>query len=345
MNLRELAQLVQLSPSAVSLALRGSLKISAATKKRVRNLARKVGYRPDPRLSTIMSYLRKPATVRQAACLGVISFYEALRPWESSIHLARVHNGMMRRANELGYRLEPLYLRAPGMNVRRFRSILEARGIEGLLCLGAPDFYQDFPAKLDVSAIVTQGLSVRTPLHRVTSHTFNDTVAALDRLHQFGYLRPGLVLGQHEDLRCAHLHSAAYLGWCEHRLGLGRTPPICRLKKVEPEPLLLWLKQHRPDALVFVHNHDVLDEFRDMLRKNLVRVSQDVGVVVISPFLENSGFDGLQENQRLIGARMVELLTARIAIRDFGIPTHPHIEMVESYWIKGNSLRRLGSQR
>jgi hypothetical protein len=34
----------------------------------------------------------------------------------------------------------------------------------------------------------------------------------------------------------------------------------------------------------------------------------------------------------------VELLAARIANRDFGIPTNPRTEMVESEWIAGESL-------
>lgn len=140
--------------------------------------------------------------------------YDELRPSEGSVHLGRIYQSMNYRATELGYRLEPLWLRAPGMNYRRFRSVLDARGIEGLLCFGSPEFDQDFPAELNQCAVVTQGLSIRTPMHRVISHAFNDTVAAFSRLYQLGYRRPGLVLGQYEELRCAHAHSAAYLGWC-----------------------------------------------------------------------------------------------------------------------------------
>jgi LacI family transcriptional regulator len=54
--------------------------------------------------------------------------------------------------------------------------------------------------------------------------------------------------------------------------------------------------------------------------------------------IEGSGFAGLQQNQHLIGAWAVELLAARIANRDLGIPAIPRIEMVESQWIDGPSL-------
>ena len=340
MNLRRLALLAKLSPSAVSLALRDSPKISVATKKRVHELANRFGYKADALVVEMMRHLRKPPSVRQTACFGVISFYDDLRPWEHSLHLTRIYDGMKMRAGQLGYRLEPLWLRAPRMTHQRFKGILEARSIEGLLCFGSPDLDQEFPVDFNRCAIVTLGLSIRTPLHRVISHAYNDTAEALNRLYRLGYRRPGLVLGQYEEIRSAHAHSAAYLGWCEHRLSLNKTLPILRLDQVEPRPLLSWLERHRPDAIVFVHLHNVLNELRAVLRKNGVRVPKDLGVLVISPVLDNTVFSGLQENQVLMGTWAVELLASRIANRDFGVPEHPRIEMIESLWVDNRSLRQ-----
>lgn len=339
MNLRHLAGLAKLSTAAVSLALNDSPKISRATKARVRRLARRVGYRADARVVALMRHLRKPRDLRQSACFAVVSFYDSLRPWEQSLHLTRVYQGMARRAEELGYRLEPLWLKEPGMSLRRLRAILEARGIEGLLCFGSPDLRQEFPAEFDRCAVVTQGLSIQTPLHRIINHAYHDTVEALNQLHRRGYRRPGLVLGQYEDLRGAHAHSAAYLGWCEFTLGRGRDVPILRLDEVESSPLSKWQRRHRPDAIVAVHVPSALPELSAVLRRTGIRVPGDLGVAVISPVIEGSGFSGMQENQLVMGERAVELLVARIANRDFGIPVSPRIEMVEGRWIKGGSLR------
>lgn len=339
MNVRHIAKLAGLSPSAVSLALRDSPKISAATKKKVRSLADKAGYKPDAKVVAMMTHLRKPRAIRQQACFGVISFYDTLRPWERSQHLTRIHQGMLRRADELGYRLEPLWLRASGMTYRRFSDILDTRGIDGLLCFGSPDFNQEFPAELGDRAIVTVGLSIRTPLHRVTSHFYNDTVNALSRVHALGYKRPGLVLGQHEDMRSANAHAAAYLGWCEHVLGPKSALPVLRLREVEEPAVTGWLVEQRPDVVVFVHLPDTIARFRAILTRLQIDIPRRLGVVVLSHQVEGSGFAGLQQNQKLMGAWAVELLAARIANRDFGIPTNPRTEMVESEWIKGQSLR------
>jgi len=342
MNLRHLARLAGLSPSAVSLALRDSPKISAATKRRVRRLAERSGYQADPAIVAMMSHLRKPRALRQRACFGVISFYDDPLPWEQSRHLARIYDGMHRRAGELGYRLEPLWLRAPGMTYRRFRGILDARGIEGLLCFGSPDLEQEFPPELDHYAVVTVGLSIRTPLHRVTSHFFRDTMQVLDRVHALGYRRPGLVLGRYEHERSGHAHVGAYLAWCEHRLGPGRALPVHLLDRVEAPPLLDWLRRHHPDVIIFVHLYDVLESLRTVLRENGLRVPARLGVAVLSQLLEGTGFSGLHQNQPLMGAWAVEMLVARILNRDLGIPTTPRLEMVEGEWVEGRSLRPQG---
>lgn len=338
MNVRHIAKLAGVSPSAVSLALRDSPRISPKTKALVLKLAKETGYAPDARIVHLMRHLRKPRAVREQACFGVISFYDSLRPWEKSRHRAKIYDGMQQRAGELGYRLEPFWLRAPGMSYRRFGDILATRGIDGLLCFGSPDFEETFPSELGAYAVVTVGLSIHTPLHRVTSHFYNDTVNALNRVHALGYKRPGLVLGTHEDTRSAYAHSAAYLGWCEHTLGAEAGLPVLRLREVEEPALTGWLGEHRPDVVVFVHLPDMIARFRAVLRRHQITVPKRLGVVVLSHQVEGSGFAGLQQNQKLMGAWAVELLAARIANRDYGIPVNPRTEMVESEWIKGESL-------
>ncbi|HUG11818.1 MAG TPA: LacI family DNA-binding transcriptional regulator [Opitutaceae bacterium] len=338
MNVRQIAKLAGVSPSAVSLALRDSPRISAKTKARIAKLAKDAGYAPDARISEFMRQLRKPPTVRLQASFGVVSFYDTLRPWENSRHLARIFEGMTRRAAELGYRLEPLWLRAPGMNYRRFSSIIETRGIDGLLSFGSPDFEEEFPAELGANAVVTLGLSIRTPLHRVTSHFYNDTMHALQRVHRLGYRRPGLVLGTHEETRSAYAHSAAYLGWCERVVGSGSALPVLRINDVERGELLNWISANKPDAIVFVHLPEQVASLRSILADAGLRVPRDLGVAVLSHIVEGTGFSGMQQNQLLMGAWAVELLAARIANNDRGIPASPRIEMVESEWVEGKSL-------
>jgi len=339
MGLREIARRLGLSRSTVSLALQGSPRTAEATRRRVQAAAMKLGYRPNPHLVAAMSRLRASRVGGPVACFGVISFYDTPHPWEKLPHLPRIHQAMQQRAGQLGYRLEPIWLRAPGMTYRRVRTILKARGIQGLLCFGSPEVDQEFPAELDEFAIVTLGQSIRTQLHRVTSHFFRDTWRTLERVHARGYRRPGLVLGHYDDVRSGHECAGAYFGWCAQHLGSAAAMSILRLGGVEPAPLLAWIKAERPDVLVFVHLSSAIPELHAILNANRIRVPEDLGVAVVSQVIEQTKFSGMQQNQQLMGTWAVELLAARIVHLDLGIPSHPRIELVESEWLDQASLR------
>lgn len=339
MSTRRIARLAGVSSSAVSLALRNSPKISSATRLRILKLAQRIGYHPNAKVTELMSQVRLNRVPARKACFGVVSFYPEPRPWEKSLHLTRIYEGMTARAETLGYRTEPIFLRAPGMKYRRVRSILDTRGIQGLLCFGSPELEEEWPAELDHYAIVTQGLSIQTPLHRVVSHVYNDMWRALHKVHALGYRRPGLVIGHYEQMRSAHAYLCVYLGWSHAVLGTPSGIPVLQLDRVEEKPLVVWLHKYEPDVVIFVHHYDALPEFEALLRRQRIRVPQDLGVAAISQSLAGTPFSGLQENQHLIGAWAVELLAARIMNRDFGIPTNPRIEMVERQWVDGKTLR------
>ncbi|MBD5778075.1 LacI family DNA-binding transcriptional regulator [Pelagicoccus sp. NFK12] len=340
MSVRKIASKLGLSPSTVSLALRSSPKISADTRERVLREAEGLGYKPNAKLNELMSHLRLNGSGPTVACFGVISFYDTLRPWEGSRHLTAVYEAMRSRGEALGYRLESLGLKAPGMNAARFSSVLDTRGIQGLLCFGSPNFEEEFPKELDHYAVVTIGLSISTPLHRVTSHFFNDLYRTLERLHAMGYRRPGLLLNEYEEGRTAHSYPSAYLGWCEHALGNASLMPILRTTEVSAERTLEWVLSNRPDVIVCVHHRREVEKLQMILEGNGMEVPRDVGIAAVTQLLDGTRFSGMQQNQRLMGEWAVELLVSRIMNQDLGIPTNPRIEMVESEWIEGETLLR-----
>lgn len=342
MSVRLIAARAGVSPSTVSLALRGSDKISAETRERIFTIAREVDYRPDARVHELMARVRGTRGQGTQACFGVMSLYPEARPWERSEHLQRIHASMARRAEALGYRLEPLWLRAPGMTQRRFREILDARGIEGLICFGSDDPLAPFPEALDHYAIVVVGLSIRTPLHRVACHFYGDAWRALDEIKAHGYRRPGMILARHEAQRTGYMHAGAYLAWCDRNLGSASAVPVLHVERSEPEPVVRWIEQHQPDAIALVHVGDAIPEFVAMLSAQGVRVPQDIGLAAVTHLVRGTGLGGMEQDQELMGARAVELLTSRILEHDLGLPHHPRIELVESQWIDGASLPRVG---
>ena len=337
MSVRDIAKLAGISASAVSLALRDSPKVSAATKQLVRRLAEAHGYRRSGKVAELMAQVRATRGGATEACLGVMSLYQEPRPWEHGPHHRKIYASMEQRAAELGYRLEPLWLRAPGMTPRRFRDVLDARGIQGLLCFGAPVVEQEFPQELDHFAIVTVGLSIGTELHRVTTHSYKDAMRAMENLTRRGYRRPGLVIHHNEEARSARAHVGAYLGWYDAVLRDAQPVPVLRMDGVEEQPLRHWLEQHQPDVVVLVHHHT--QQFREFLVRHRIVVPQQVGVIALTHFVEGTGFAGFEQNQLMMGRCAVEMVVGQLMRGEVGIPSVPHVEMVESRWVDGPSLR------
>jgi len=338
-SIRQIAKLSGFSSAAVSLALRNSAKIPEATRRKIKAIAQRCGYETDPRITQMMGVVRLGNRAKNRGCFAVISFYDSPRPWENSPHLVRLYEGMSQRAGELGYRLEPMWLRAPEMTSRRFRNILDTRGIEGLVCFGSPNIDEGFPPEFDHYAIVTQGVSVRTMCHRVVNNAYSDTRQVLNKLYKFGYRRPGLILSNYEHQRGAHANLSAYLGWWEHHIGTSLAVPVLRLDTIDAKLVLGWIKTHNPDAIVIVHDANAIAALNAVLKENGVRVPADVGVAALTPILQGSKLSGIEEDQLLMGAWAIELLVSRIMNRDLGIPKKPRVEMIEGIWVDGASLR------
>jgi LacI family transcriptional regulator len=339
MSVLRIARLVGVSPAAVSLGLRGSPKISDATRRKIKHAAEKLGYRPNAKLAEVMAQVRASRNPEITSCLGVISLYGQAAPTEISKHLAQIYAAAARRALENGYRLEPFWLKGPNMTPRRLRGVLDSRGIQGLLCFGSPLLNDRFPEELDHYAVVTLGLSIGTHLHRVTSHFYNDTTEILNQVHALGYRRPGLVIGRYEEVRTAYA-IGAYLGWHEHVMPTKIPIPVLRLDWAEPAPFFTWHHRHQPDVIVVVLVSDEVPALEEVLKRSEIAVPRDLGVAVMTHLLDGTKFSGLHQNQELMGSWAVDLLVSRIMNRDFGIPQHPHIEMVEGRWVKGRTLRR-----
>ncbi len=339
MSIRTIARNLGVSPSAVSLALRGSVKISENTKRKIVEEADRIGYRPDGSVRQLMTQVRYASDRSGKACIGVFSFYQDKEPWKENRHFAAIYESMKKRAGSLGYRLEPIDLIESGMTAKRYVSILDARGIKGLLCFGSPDFKQKIPTELDHFAMVGLGLSVETPMHRVTSHFYNDLLNTLNRLYELGYRRPGLLLGTHEENRSQFAYPAAYYGWCKQRLGNRDFIPVLRMEKTKGRELIDWYEEAQPDVIVMVHLYHEVETLYQTLLDHNIRVPQDVGVAAVTQLLDHTPISGKVQNQALIGAWAVEMLESRMAYQDFGIPKHPRIEMVESTWHEGRTLK------
>ncbi|MBC7369045.1 MAG: LacI family DNA-binding transcriptional regulator [Undibacterium sp.] len=340
MSVRAIARLLAISPTAVSLALKDSPRVSPRLKDRIREQARALGYIPNAKLAELMGEVRRSSVPVYRATLGAFSFYPAEAPWCERPYLKHLFDGAVKCAASHGYKLEYLWYLRPGMTPMRFRKILETRGIQGLFCLGSLEPDQSFPPELRKFAVTTFSVSVPGPLHRVSSHFTYDARLLFDELLRRGYRRPGLCILVHGDRRTDYAYSATYLSTSERHLSPPH-PPVLRADTWDEASFHHWFTAHRPDVIVLHQFPAYIAGVEAYLKTARLRVPRDIGLALLDLNPDRLRYSGICQNTSLMGATAIELLIGRILMRDFQAPAHPKVELVIGEWNEGRTLRSI----
>lgn len=339
--LARIAREVGVTVATVSMALRGKPGISPETALRVREAAERLGYKPDPRFSQLMRFLR---TRREAPFRAVLAWAHDF-PARDGFRWQHTHaeffNGARQRAAALGYKLEPFWAREPGMTGPRLARILENRGIPGVLlttprrdtwCLGEVSF-----AGFGVAVVGYTEWS--PPFCRACSNQHHTMLEMLSRLEEAGYRRIGLVLSAQDDANAEHNWLSAYLGH-HHPLPRGRRPaPLLGppQKIFSRAALESWLDKQRPDCVIG-HTNPLLDRIFETGR----RVPDDLGFASLDLFPRDDGLDcsGIDQNSAAVGAAAVDLVVSQLAFLESGCREHPRLTLIEGAWHWGATTRQ-----
>lgn len=342
MTVRALARQLGVSATAVSLALKDSGRISPDLRERVQRMAKDSGYVPNARLAELMDEVRRSGNPVYRATLAVFSLYPEKEPWNQRPYLKQVLKGATERAQANGYQLEYFWLKQPGLTAARFRSILEARSIQGLFCLGSQDPEEEFPKELRKFAIVTFAASIPTHLHRVMSNFASDSRVLFDQLLLRGYQRPGLAILFHGDRRTDYAYSSTYLSVWE-RLLKPPPVPVLRADKWDEGAFDYWYTTHRPDVIVLHQNPVFIAGVEAYLKRKRLRVPRDIGLALLDLNPDRRLYSGICQDPVLMGVTAAEMLIGRVLMREFQFPTHPKVELVEGEWNEGRTLNRVAA--
>ena len=137
-NMQQIANVAGVSKSAVSLALRNDPRIPESTRFRIQKIAEKMGYRRNPVVDSLMTQLRADRQPTFQANLGLINC-SPTKDLKKNHTFRRLREGVIRRAEQLGYGVEEFWLQQPDMRPERLKQIIETRGIRGLILMAALD--------------------------------------------------------------------------------------------------------------------------------------------------------------------------------------------------------------
>lgn len=333
-TLRSLAKLLGLSRTTVSDALRGSPRVDPNTAQRVNKAAREAGYRRNPLAGALMSELRRSRGTAFRGVLAAIDFNEPDRPESADRFHRELVLGAETRASELGFKVEKFSVGHAGVSVQRLDSILQSRGIHGVILLPAWD--EPDLSNLDwtrFAGIYTDYIIERPALHSVCSDHYRSLLAALQRLAALGYKQPGLYLQRHQDERLQYRWGAAFRAFQESHPNVKQVPPLI-VDAFTREEFVAWFKKHKPDVVLA---HDTMAI--DWMESCGAQIPGTHGFVSLNILMKNRPCAGLDLQPRTLGARSVELLIAQLQRNETGIPEWPSTTTIPARWIDGPTLR------
>lgn len=335
MNQRVIAKSLGISQVAVSLALRDDPSISIRLRTRVKALAKKLGYCPNPYVSALMAQIRtsRKASEKGSLALLVDVFHE--KEWDAHESYRVYYKGVVQRSAELGFNLVRFFLNEPEMEPRKVDKILYARGICGLIL--APPYLGN--KKLDIKwhryACVGTGYAwTEQQFDRVAHDHDQNVVLTFQKLAELGYQRIGMSVSPFYANGRGTRWLDGFLT-CQYRLAPKQRIPLF-VGSVEENSFSKfnqWYSKWRPDALITTYGHE-----KPWLTQMGLKIPRDIGMAYLirSP---GSGCAGIDDRYEHIGATTVELVASKITFNQYGIPATPKIILIEGRWVNGKSLR------
>lgn len=335
-TIRYIAKLANASPTAVSLALRDSPKISKETILRIKKIAAEAGYRINPMVSTLMAHLRSTRTttpyVASIAFVTPRKFsHLTMPPWDAP---AEVFHSARARAAMLGYILEEIPYKDLGLSSGRLNKILISRSACGIIVHHLTDLNELNGIDWSLFSLISTGGGTLNPrLHHVQPDHFQIMAKAMDEVLKLGYRRPGLYLRPFLDEVTEHRYIASYY-YSQTKLKVSdRIRPLISPEDSE-DTFKKWLLKHKPDV-VLTGNYRV---YNWMLRSGF-SIPKDIGLAHLDVSPDKSDFSGICQNRKMVGAVSVDLVIAEQQRNERGIPECPRAMQIEGSWIVGKTLR------
>lgn len=337
-SMRDIAAEAGVSVMAVSLALRGSPRVSEATRKRIREIAEEMGFAPDPALRALVAYR---SSKHPRGFSGVVAYINNTRhPSAVKVHgnHGKLFAGAVEGGKALGYKVEEFWLKEPGLTSKRAASILHSRGIQGLI-LG-PQESSGTVMEFDWEhfSVVSFGFSLKSPnFNVVATETFNSMLLCMRELGKLGYRRPGLIIFDDQDSRTQHRYSGAYhVGW-EYLSGEATTLPILRNSALGYDEFKAWFEAYRPDVVVGPERRILT-----FLQKLGVRVPEDVGFVCPFDLPDVQDCAHVAGRTFDVGRAAISLVSSMIDQNERGIPALSRTVNIKPAWVSNSTLRKVG---
>jgi LacI family transcriptional regulator len=331
----QIAKLTGVSRSTVSRALANHPLVSDQTKKKVNAAAKKLGYQANALVSILTAQIRKSRISPTVSTLGYITSF----PLDTSKHdhWTEFYHGAREQAGDLGYGLDIIWRRQPGMTTSKFNGILRARGIRGVIITPLPDAMGHVTMDFSRLAAATVGYPLAKPhIHHCSGWHLQFMSLALRKIIRKGYRRIGHAIFPDADRFASFSHSSRFLLYQSTIPAKQRIPMLVHpQEKRAPtiEQFQSWLKKHQPEVILCTGY--LVEEWMAELG---LEAPKDVAYANLSLIDKGSGASGIFEQTRKVGACAVDLVVEHIQQNILGVPDIPKSIHIEGEWIEGKTL-------
>jgi LacI family transcriptional regulator len=328
------------SKNTVSLALRGSPQIPAATREKIRRIAERLGYQPNAVVSQLMAQLRSNQTTRFQAKLALVNAHRDPKAFRTHATIPAYVGGCERRAARLGYSFDQFWLHDAKLKAESWMRVLRTRAIKGIIIVGMMDqnhlpphlrpVWESFPC-------VVTGVRTRDPALSFSCVDHHDLVIqAFERALALGYQRPALVVEERIDRLVEGRFSGAMLTAQQGLPRARRVPAFLQIDRARAQRGLFsaWFDRHRPDVLLSLYN-----VVFPWLKDRGLRVPRDVGVIQLEWRASHAEISGMNQHNDAVGEAAVDMVVSQIHHNESGIPAFPRATLIGASWVEGESVR------
>jgi DNA-binding LacI/PurR family transcriptional regulator len=335
-TLKDVARVARVHFSTVSMALRDSPRLTLSNRKRIREIAERLGYRRDPVMLALTAQRSNSRVTLRRPRMAFLTNRVSPEDFYSGAHMRYFLSGAQQQAERMGYTCDLALTGNDEMSAEEFERQLDPSRTDGIIVgavishvrLPEVDWSRYATVKID-SAFLLPG----APL--IANDQMHTVQTAFQNAHRLGYRRIGMAVGQIDEENTHDLFAAGcYLSL--DQLKLPFVPPL-HFSPSESHATLVsrlaeWVRAQRIEVVL-----SNWQSARDLLVAARFRVPADVGYICLNLNDPDPAVAGVIANHFEVGQKAAETLALLIK-RGLKSPAHaPSATYVEGVWQDGAS--------
>jgi DNA-binding LacI/PurR family transcriptional regulator len=340
-SMRQIAAKAGVSTATVSMAMRGHPQISEGRRAQILKIARSMGYRPNPMVSSLMTQIRtgkKASKGSTLAILGPAGSKKSLTDSNAQFKYPnKLYQSILKRSEELGYQVDIFSADSPDSSLEQLMRVIEYRNIQGVLLAPFPTDQQEIEVNFsrERTSVVAIGYSqLIENVNRVAHDQFKIAYETTQTCIARGYRKIGLQLQSKFNARTGHHYPSAFLG-AHYEAGKTVSHQQIFLDDVfKYEAIAEWIQKEEIDCLIAQNPH----LYRYLIDAGWA-IPETFGFAGISWSENIPEISGMYHSPEELGHVVVDLVTAHIQRNESGLPGIAKTMMIAPIWHEGNSLK------